>query len=64
MLHEKFGRGKGITTNNKPNDDILTPLEISKKIIDMFDIQGTVLDPFKGQGSFYNQFPEYLYIKC
>lgn len=58
MITKNFGKGKGLTTNKKPNDDIMTPLEISKKIIDMFDIQGTILDPFKGEGSFYNQFPK------
>lgn len=42
---------------NKPNDDILTPVEISKRIIDMFNIEGIILDGFKGEGSFYNQYP-------
>ena len=56
MITKEFGNGKGIKTGNKPNDDILTPHEISKMIIDMFDIQGLVLDPFKGEGSFYNQY--------
>ena len=57
MITEKFGKGKCLN-GKKPNDNILTPCEISKKIIDMFDIKGTVLDPFKGEGSFYSQFPE------
>lgn len=57
MITKNFGKGKCLN-GNKPNDDILTPVEISKKIIDMFDIQGTILDPFKGKGSFYNQFPD------
>ena len=56
MITNNFGKGKCLN-GNKPNDDVLTPVEISKKIIDMFDIEGTVLDPFKGQGSFYNQYP-------
>ena len=57
MITKEFGKGKCLN-GNKPNDDILTPVEISKKIIDMFEIDGFVLDPFKGQGSFYNQFPK------
>lgn len=58
MLHKNFGKGKGLTTGNKPNDDILTPIEISKMIINKFRLYGKVLDPFKGEGSFYNQFPD------
>ena len=57
MITKNFGKGKCLN-GKKPNDYILTPCEISKKIIDMFDIKGTILDPFKGEGSFYNQFPE------
>ena len=56
MITKTFGKGKFLN-GNKPNDDISTPVEISKMIIDMFDIQGTILDPFKGNGSFYNQYP-------
>lgn len=58
MITKKFGKGKCLN-GNKPNDDILTPFEISKTIIDMFDIKGIVLDPFKGKGSFYNQYPNH-----
>lgn len=58
MITDRFGKGKGIKTGSKPNDDILTPVEISKKIIDMFYIKGTILDPFKASGSFYNQYPK------
>lgn len=57
MITKNFGKGKCLN-GNKPNDDISTPVEISKMIIDMFDIQGTILDPFKGDGSFYNQYPD------
>ena len=57
MITKQFGKGKCLN-GNKPNDKIYTPLKISKMIIDMFDIQGTVLDAFMGDGSFYNQYPE------
>ena len=56
-LSKTFGQGKGIRTGHKPNDKIFTPLHISKLIIDKFNLNGKVLDPFKGDGSFYNQFP-------
>ena len=35
----------------------MTPVAISKQIIDKFNLYGIVLDPFKGEGSFYNQYP-------
>ena len=57
MITKQFGKGKCLNGNN-PNDKIYTPLKISKMIIDMFDIKGTVLDGFMGDGSFYNQYPE------
>ena len=39
---------------------MFTPLDISKDIISNMPIQETdiVLEPFKGEGSFYNQFPK------
>lgn len=58
MITKNFGKGKCLN-GNKPNDDISTPFEISKMIIDMFDINGKVLDAFMGNGSFYNQYPNY-----
>ena len=57
MITRTFGKGKCLN-GNKPNDDILTPVEISKEIINKFNLYGIVLDPFKGKGSFYNQFPD------
>jgi hypothetical protein len=56
-IHKNFGKGKGLTTELKPNDKIFTPLNIAKEIIAMFDLQGTVLDAFMGNGAFYNQYP-------
>jgi hypothetical protein len=44
---------------SKPNDLIYTPLELSKKLIDIVPIkkEDVLLDAFKGSGSFFNQFP-------
>ena len=56
MITKSFGKGKCLN-GNKPNDDIMTPQNISKEIIDKLDLYGIVLEPFKGEGSFYNQFP-------
>lgn len=43
-----------------PNDDIMTPRYIAKRIIDQLPIKDsdTVLDPFKGEGAFYDQLPQ------
>ena len=53
-IHATFGKGK----TDKPNDNIYTPRKISKQIIDLYDIKGKILDPFRGDGSFYDQYPE------
>lgn len=39
-------------------DKVYTPENIAKQIISEFDLSGTVLDPFKGKGAFYDNFPE------
>ena len=57
MITKSFGKGKCLS-GNEANDKIYTPLNISKAIINMFDLEGLVLDPFKGGGSFYDQFPD------
>jgi hypothetical protein len=36
---------------------VFTPRHLAKEIIDHYNPQGVVLDPCKGQGAFYNQFP-------
>lgn len=43
-----------------PNDEIMTPPKIAKKIISALPIEPTdfLLDPFKGEGAFYDQFPD------
>ena len=46
----------------KPNDVFITPLELSKKAINMIDYDENDIwyDPFKNSGSYYNQYP----IEC
>lgn len=48
-----------IQQRTSPNDIFYTPLELSKKAIDMIDYNDNDIwfDPFKGEGSYYNQFP-------
>lgn len=60
MITSKFGRGKGLMTGNDKNDKVYTPLPIAKRIIDLFPLYGKVLDPFKGGGAFYNQYPDFV----
>lgn len=40
------------------NDRIYTPEETAKTIISKFNLSGKVLDPFKGKGAFYDNYPE------
>ena len=56
-LNEKFGRGKGKITGNNPNDLVYTPRPIAKAIINLFGLNGIVLDAFRGGGAFYDQLP-------
>ena len=39
-------------------DKVYTPENIAKLIINKFNLSGKVLDPFKGKGAFYNNYPE------
>jgi hypothetical protein len=43
-----------------PNDEFYTPIELSKKLIQEVPIceNNTILDPFFGTGSFFNNFPK------
>lgn len=50
MINSKFGKGKFINSKGTPNDKVLTPPNIAKQIIDMFELQGKVLDAFMGNG--------------
>ena len=40
------------------HDKIYTPVETAKDIISKFNLSGKVLDPFKGNGAFYDNLPE------
>lgn len=40
------------------HDRIYTPVETAKTIISKFNLSGKVLDPFKGKGAFYDNYPE------
>jgi DNA modification methylase len=48
-----------IKKREKANDVFITPLDLSKKQIDMIEYnEGDIwFDPFKNSGSYYNQFP-------
>lgn len=50
----------GKKENYNPNDCIMTPVEVSKKIISWLPIEDNdvLYDPFKGDGSFYDNFPK------
>ena len=50
-----FVKGK---TGNSTTDKVYTPSAIAKSIIDKFELSGKVLDPFKGQGAFYDNLPD------
>ena len=50
-----YVKGKNGTVDT---DKVYTPENIAKLIINKFNISGKVLDPFKGQGAFYNNYPE------
>ena len=40
------------------SDIVYTPLHVSKHIIEFLNPKGKILDPCKGDGAFYNHFPE------
>lgn len=41
-----------------PKDVVFTPMHVSLQIINFLKPTGTILDPCKGNGSFYDQLPE------
>ena len=41
-----------------PNDVVFTPSHIAKKIVEMFNPQGKILEPCKGEGAFLKYLPE------
>lgn len=48
-----------IKNRDKPNDIFITPVSLAKHAIDMIEYTDNEiwLDPFKNNGSYYNQFP-------
>ena len=60
--HNNFGRGRGLTAKNPqpPNDLVMTPVNIAKQTINLYKIDSgsTILDPCKGEGAFYDNYPE------
>ena len=48
-----------IKNRETPNDVFITPLDLAKKQIDMIEYEPHEIwyDPFRNNGSFYNQFP-------
>lgn len=44
--------------NYESNDVVLTPALLAKKIIEHFPLKGRILDPCRGAGAFFSQFPE------
>lgn len=47
------------STQTNANDIVYTPRNIAKEIIDTFAPTGTILDPSKGLGAFYDQYPDH-----
>jgi hypothetical protein len=48
-----------VPRKNAPNADrVYTPRELAAKIIQRLPLSGDVLDPCKGDGTFYDQFPK------
>ena len=64
-LHENFGSGNADANPDlKPNDMVMTPRHIAKQMIDYYakwyDLSERVLlDPCRGDGAFYDQYPDY-----
>ena len=54
---------KANSKNRNVNDEIMTPEHIAKYFINQLPLKNcdTVLDPFRGTGNFYNNFPDYVY---
>jgi hypothetical protein len=46
--------------NGTDRDVVMTPRWFAKEIIDYFPLEGFVLDPSKGEGAFYDQFPAHV----
>ncbi len=53
--HNPYLEGRYAHIN--PNDVVFTPDWLAKKIVEMFPIQGKVLEPCKGEGAFLKYLP-------
>jgi transcriptional regulator with XRE-family HTH domain len=50
-----------VPAQNSPNRDIVfTPRSLAKAVIDHHPLNGLVLDPCRGDGAFYDQFPDHV----
>ena len=71
-LHENFGSGNtDANPDLKPNDMVKTPRHIAKQMIDFYAewcdynwrelgfSEPVLLDPCRGNGAFYDQYPDY-----
>jgi len=56
----KSETSRKIQKRENPNDVFITPLKLSKQAIDMIEYNKDDIwfDPFRNNGSYYNQFPE------
>lgn len=59
MLSKTFGKGKGLALKGGVNDHIMTPPQLASTIINSLPIScdDSLLEPFRGDGAFYNAFP-------
>ena len=54
-----------VPRSNKPDKDlVMTPTNLAKEVLDHFNPQGHILDPSRGMGAFYNQFPGGKHYWC
>jgi len=57
MIRQISLSGKALPETN-PNDDVNTPNEIAKKIVDVFSPIGKILEPCAGKGAFLKCLPK------
>jgi len=41
-----------------PSDIVYTPVSVAKQIVDFLNPEGLLLDPCRGDGAFFNNFPQ------
>lgn len=60
MEEKKLGWVKNLKDKENPNDKKMTPIPLAKKCISFmpFNQDDIVLDPFRGTGHFYNNYPK------